>query len=220
MKRILVPTDFSAPSLQALRYGIELTSTLEGELLLLHVIEGEPTRYHAVGELPASLSYYIDLTVTIVGHQAPQEVIRQDLCEEAHWKLAALLPAGASERFHTLVTVGRAADEIVRVAKEQSADLIVMGGRASWGWRRLLRRPVADKVIRKAHIPVIAMDATDRSSRRMPSGGSVPNWLADEGRTASEGTAQRSSTVTAGSARKPSPRPHDHPGLRNRVRNV
>ena len=44
MKRILVPTDFSAPSLQAVRYGIELTSTVEGKLLLLHVIEGEPTR--------------------------------------------------------------------------------------------------------------------------------------------------------------------------------
>ena len=87
MKRILVPTDFSAPSLQAVRYGIELTSTVEGKLLLLHVIEGEPTRYHAVGELPASLSYYIDLTVTIVGHQAPQEVIRQDL-----WR-----PTGSSQ---------------------------------------------------------------------------------------------------------------------------
>jgi nucleotide-binding universal stress UspA family protein len=203
MKRILVPTDFSAPSLEAVRYGIELTSTVEGELCLLHVIEGEPTRCYTVGGPPASLSYALDLTVTRVGHQPPQKVICHDLCEEAEWKLAALLPGGVSERFQTLVTVGRAADEIVRVAQERRVDLIVRGARARRGLRRLLRRPVADRVIRKAHIPVLTMDVTDRSSRRMLGSGSVPAWLVDGGRTASEDAAQRRSTVTARSARTP-----------------
>jgi nucleotide-binding universal stress UspA family protein len=207
MKRILVPTDFSAPSVEAVHYGLELTSTVEGELFLLHVIEGEPTRCHAAGELPASLSYALALTVSMVGHQPPQKVICHDLCEEADWRLAALLPIGVSDRFHTLVTVGRTADEIVRVAQERSVDLIIMGAGARRGLRRLLRRPVADKVIRKAHIPVLTMDVTARSPERMPGGGGVPGWLADEGRTASEDAAQRSSTVTARSARIPSRRP-------------
>jgi nucleotide-binding universal stress UspA family protein len=207
MKRILVPTDFSAPSLQAVRYGIKLRSKVKGELLLLHVIEGEPTRCYAVGELPGSLPYPLALTVSMVGHQAPQKFICHDLCEEAEWKLAASLPVRASERFHTLVTVGRAADEIVRVAQERSVDLIVMGARVRRGLRRLLRRPVADKVIRKAHIPVITLDVTDQSPRRMPGSGSVPDWLGDEGRTASEDAAQRSSTATARSARTPGRRP-------------
>jgi nucleotide-binding universal stress UspA family protein len=204
MKRMLVPTDFSAPSLQAVRYGIESTSTVEGELFLLHVIEGEPTRCHAVGELPAGLSYALDL---MVGYQPPQKFMCHDVCEEAEWKLAALLPVRASERFHTLVTVGRAADKIGRVAQERSVDLIVMGARVRRGFRRLLRRSVADKVIRKTHIPVITLDVTDQSPRRMPGSGSVPDWLGDEGRTASEDAAQRSSTATARSARTPGRRP-------------
>jgi nucleotide-binding universal stress UspA family protein len=204
MKRILVPTDFAAPSLQAVRYGIKLRSTVEGELFLLHVIEGEPMRCYAVGERPGSPSYALDL---MVGHQAPPKVICHDLCEEAEWKLAALLPVRASERFHTLVTVGRAADEIVRVGQERSVDLIVMGARVRRGLRRLLRRSVADKVIREAHIPVITLDVTDQSPRRMPGGGSVPDWLGDEGRTASEDAAQRSRTATARSARTPGRRP-------------
>jgi universal stress protein A len=207
MKRILVPTDFSAPSLEAVRYGIELTSTVEGALFLLHVIEGKPTRCHVMGELPASLWYALDLTVIMVSHQPPPKVMCHDLCDEAEWKLAALLPVGVSERFHTLITVGRAADEIVRVAQERSVDLIVMGAHARRGLRRLVRRPVAAKVIRKAHIPVITMDVTDRSPRRMPGGGSVPDWLAAAGRTASEDAAQRSRTVTARSARSPGRRP-------------
>jgi len=161
MKRILVPTDFSAPLLEAVRYGTELMSTGDRELFLLHVIEGEPTRGYAVGELPANLSYGLNLTFTLVGHQPPQKVICHDLCEEAEWKLTALLPVGVSERFHTLVTVGGVADEIVRVANERSVDLIVMGARARRGLRRLLRRPVADRVIRRAHIPEITMDVTD-----------------------------------------------------------
>jgi nucleotide-binding universal stress UspA family protein len=207
MKRILVPTDFSVPSLEAVRYGIESMSTVEGELFLLHVIEGAPTRCHAVGERPAGLSYALDLTVIMVRHQPPPKVICHDLCEEAEWKLADLLPVGEAERFHTLVTVGRAADEIVRVAKEESVDLIVMGAGTRRGLRRLLRRPVTAKVIRKAHIPVITLDVTDRSPRRMPGGGSLPDWLADAWRTASEDAAQRSSTVTARSARTPGRRP-------------
>jgi hypothetical protein len=180
---------------------------VEGELFLLHVIEGEPTRCHAVGELPASLPYALDLTVIRVGPQPPQKVICHDLCEEAAWRLAALWPVGVSERFHTLVTVGRAADEIVRVAKETSVDLIVIGAGTRRGLRRLLRRPVAAKVGHKTHIPVITVGVTERSRRRMPAGGSAPDWLAAEGRTASEDAAQRSSTVTARSARTPGRRP-------------
>jgi nucleotide-binding universal stress UspA family protein len=210
MKRILVPTDFSAPSLAAVRYGIELASTVEGELLLLHVIEGEPTRCHALGGVPASLAYYIDLTVTIVGPPAPPQVMCRDLGEEARWKLAALLPTGPSERFRAMVTVGRPADEIIRVAREQKADLIVMGAAARRGLKRLLRRPVADKVVRKAHIPVITMNAMDRSPRRMPAGSGVPDWLADEEGKAAEDAAQRSSAAALRATRKAGPRPKVH----------
>jgi nucleotide-binding universal stress UspA family protein len=207
MKRILVPTDFSEASLEAVRYGIELTSKMEGELLLLHVVEGKPIRCHAVGGLPEGLTYYVDLTVTIVGHRTPQQVICRDLCEEARWKLAALLPPAASDRFRALVTVGRAADEIARVAREQNADLIVLGGGVRRGLRRLLRRPLADKVFRKANIPVITMDVSEPSLAPMPDGGNVPGSPADKGRAAPECIAQRGGIVAARSARKPGPRP-------------
>jgi Universal stress protein family len=90
-----------------------------------------------------------------------QQLIRRYLCEEARWKLDALIPPGHRARIHTVVTAGRAVDEIVRTASEQHADLILLGGRGRRGWRHLLRRTMADRVRRKARIPVVTLDAND-----------------------------------------------------------
>jgi hypothetical protein len=83
--------------------------------------------------------------------------VHRDLCQEAEWKLATLLPP-QSDRFRALVTVGKAADEIVRVAQEQRADLIIMGGPGRKGFRRWLRGSVADQVRRKAPVHVITVE--------------------------------------------------------------
>ena len=52
MTRILVPTDFSTRSLEALGRALTYTQTLGGELLLLHVVEGPPLHWYAVNGQP------------------------------------------------------------------------------------------------------------------------------------------------------------------------
>jgi nucleotide-binding universal stress UspA family protein len=52
MTRILVPTDFSTQSLAALTQAGRYTQAGQGELLLLHVVEGAPLRWYAVDGLP------------------------------------------------------------------------------------------------------------------------------------------------------------------------
>ena len=59
-KRIFVPTDFSTPSLAALAQAIHYTQAVEGELLLLHVVEGEPLRWYAVDGVPEAPSAFLD----------------------------------------------------------------------------------------------------------------------------------------------------------------
>jgi nucleotide-binding universal stress UspA family protein len=159
MTRILVPTDFSARSLAALGRAVTYTRSIEGELLLLHVVEGQPLRWYAVNGQPEDLypSSRIDPEGAFFVPQGPQKVVHRDLCQEAEWKLATLLPP-QPDRFRALVTVGKAADEIVRVAREQHADLIVMGTQGRRGLRRWLRGSVADRVRRKASVPVITVD--------------------------------------------------------------
>ena len=67
------------------------------------------------------------------------------------------LPPGLGRRSRALVTVGKLADEIVRVAREQKADVIVMETQGRRGVRHFLRRTVTERVMRKVAIPVITI---------------------------------------------------------------
>lgn len=159
IERILVPTDFSEPSLAAVGYALELAAAVSGRVILLHVVEGEPVHSYAVGERPPFLrdEFASDRDPPLC--PLPQRIIRRDLREEAYWKLAALLPSGDQNRVRTVVTAGKPADDIVRVAREQEVDVIMLGSRGRRGLRRLLRRTVTDRVMRKDLVPVIAVNA-------------------------------------------------------------
>jgi nucleotide-binding universal stress UspA family protein len=185
MTRILVPTDFSEPSLAAVRSGIELATAVGGVVLLLHVVEGASVRCYAVGGLPLFLSDMIDPGGEYFRSRFDQQLIRRDFCEEARWKLDALVPPRCQARIHTVVTVGRSVDEIVRVAKEQHADLILVGARGRRGWRHVFRRTMADRVRRKALIPVVTLDANDLRVGRDPGRRKVPDPRLGSGRAVS-----------------------------------
>lgn len=53
------------------------------------------------------------------------------------------------------VLVGNPAEEIIRFAKEQKADLIVMGSRGKSGFNQWDMGNVADKVMRASDVPVV-----------------------------------------------------------------
>src|SRR4028118_1711266 len=59
---------------------------------------------------------------------------------------------------------GRKDEEIVRVAEEIGAGLIVMGSRGLGGVRRALMGSVSDSVVRHAHCPVIVVRPEKESS--------------------------------------------------------
>ena len=178
MKSILVPTDFSEPSRQAVNYALALAYAWRAEMLLLHVVEGEPVRRYVVRGKPEVLPSWIDSTGSLVWWHSPQTIIQHDLYEEAQWKLSALIPPGSFENSHRLVTVGEAADEIVRVARERKADLIVLGAEGKRRLRRVFSRGVARQVIRKAPVPVMMLYTFGRTilpPQRIPD---LP-WLSD-----------------------------------------
>jgi nucleotide-binding universal stress UspA family protein len=96
MKRILVPTDFSTRSLAAFTQAVHYTEAVGGALLLLHVVEDTPLRWYAADGLPEAPSTRLDPIAPLVLPQPPQTHLCRDLCAEAEWKLAALLPPSRS----------------------------------------------------------------------------------------------------------------------------
>jgi nucleotide-binding universal stress UspA family protein len=162
MRRILVPTDFSDPSRQAIHYALALTAAVEGDLLLLHVVEGDPLPRYVVGETPDMFPSRMDSAGRRSQGTCSPMIIYHDRCEEARWKLAGLLPSGCPERFRPLVTVGKAAEEIVRVARGEQVDLILLGIHGQRRWRHVLWPSVPARVMRRTPIPVMMLCTVGR----------------------------------------------------------
>ena len=66
-------------------------------------------------------------------------------------------PNGKGVRISTLLAEGPASAAIVRAAKKNRVDLVVMGTHGRTGVQRLLMGSVADRVIRTASCPVLVV---------------------------------------------------------------
>lgn len=152
--RILVPTDFSAPSDAALAMAKELAARFGASLHLVHVLE-DPyavaaySADAAIGYLPAGT--------------------REAWQTEAENRLNALLTPAERTQFKVTTTVlfsGSTAQAIVELAQGNDIDLIVMGTHGRGGFAHLLLGSVAERVVRTAACPVLTVRgvATARES--------------------------------------------------------
>jgi nucleotide-binding universal stress UspA family protein len=142
LKRILVPTDFSLSSDAAMRYGKTLAETFGASLHVLHVIE-EPFVHGWTPE-----GYIPDL---------PN--FRQAMEQSAREQLGKVLSTAEREKLQAQVSAkfGNPFVEIVRYAKENGIDLIVMGTHGRGAIAHMLMGSVAERVVRKAPCPVLTV---------------------------------------------------------------
>jgi nucleotide-binding universal stress UspA family protein len=157
MKRILGPTDFSEASRIAVGHAVEVADAVGAELLLLHVVDETILPSAQLSGIREAFTMTIDPTGNAFSYEVPREMDYQDLCEEAESKLAALLPPLEADRLRTLVVVGKVAEEIVRVATDEHAHLIIMGIQGKKGWRRMHLDDVSEKVVQKSSVPVMTL---------------------------------------------------------------
>jgi nucleotide-binding universal stress UspA family protein len=135
MSNILLATDFTPESLAACPLAFSLARERHARLTLLHVLE-RPEAEDLIDP-----QRYIDSTVRMLQHQVPKAV-SQD-CQLAY-----------------VVSGGKPADEILKVAKESGSDLIVLGVRSAsgrLGFATHLVRPTAHQVVSKAPCPVLTV---------------------------------------------------------------
>jgi nucleotide-binding universal stress UspA family protein len=140
-KKLLFATDFSPASGAALKYATALARDSGATLLILHV-EELPTPY-AGGEMLLPQPEY------------PNPEIRR--------MLEAVVPPDKNIKYEHHLVLGTPAEDIVRVAKEQKADLIVIGTHGRTGLKRVLMGSVAEAVMRRAGCPVLTLKEHDES---------------------------------------------------------
>jgi nucleotide-binding universal stress UspA family protein len=140
LKNILVPSDFSEYSDQALRYGLELARKFDATLYLFHVVQD-----------PATQAYAAELISL-----PPIEVVDQWVLE-AEQRLTASVPSLDRDRVRIRVTVGSAYSEILNLAEHEEIDLIVMGTHGRGGISHFLLGSIAEQVVRRAPCPVLTV---------------------------------------------------------------
>ena len=142
LKRILIPTDFSDFSKPAFSYGCMLAEQFKSELHLLHVV-ASPVMY---GTDPIML---------------PAEALADHMTElksHAEAKLKELPDARNNELSVVReVRQGAAYVEIVRYARANDIDLIVIGTHGRTGLSHVFLGSVAERVVRKAACPVLTV---------------------------------------------------------------
>lgn len=142
IRRILLPTDFSAPAKQAQQYAIELAERFGAQLHLIHVVPQLPLPF------PDSNSVWV---VPDIDVKSQIEVAKRRLEQEVSTEWAS------SHSCVSSVEAGFAVDEIVRYATKNDIDLIVVGTHGHTGLNRLLLGSVAEKIVRLAQCPVLTV---------------------------------------------------------------
>ena len=148
-QRILVATDFSPASTPALEQSVKMARR-DGALLLIAHAYQEPGLVE-LSRAPARV--YVEIPGFVHGdvvRRLPRELVR---------KLRPLVEYARTEgvEARALLLTGFADEAIIEAARQEGADLIVMGTHGRRGAARLFLGSVASRVISMAPCPVMTV---------------------------------------------------------------
>ena len=137
-KKILVPTDFSSQSDKSLDYAVMVANQFGAKIILLHIIEPFPYTTTDAFMVVDNSEAMRSIAETLIKNQS--KTLRQK-------KISV----------KTDLIVGNPAQEIIKKAEREKADLIVMGTHGRTGVEHVLLGSVAEKIVRLANCPVLTI---------------------------------------------------------------
>jgi nucleotide-binding universal stress UspA family protein len=148
-RQILCPMDFSSAAMQAFGFALDLARRSNASVTLVHALEWLPE------EEPLELAHYT----------VPE--YRQAMARTARERLQALVAreSGTGPDPAIVVVPGHAHREILRVAGERAADLIVMGAQGRGGPVTASFGSTTQQVVRQAPCPVLTVRGPLASSQ-------------------------------------------------------
>jgi nucleotide-binding universal stress UspA family protein len=141
IRRILHPSDFSSASRAAFSKAIELAKQNRAELIVTHVL---------APVIPVADGY-----VSARAYEEMEEASRRYGQKQLDGLVAKAKAAGVRAR--GLLLDGVVSDRIVRAAKGQRADVIVIGTHGRTGLARFVLGSVASRVVSHAGCPVLTV---------------------------------------------------------------
>jgi nucleotide-binding universal stress UspA family protein len=140
-KRLLWPTDFSSSSLAALEMAFAFTQEAQAGITLMHVLDEADEQ-----ALFVARSYDIHRHARDAEQRASEQLLRLVPDAVRDWGWPAIR-----------VVRGIASEEILRVAEEESTDLIVMGIQGRKPLDLMMFGSTTNQVVRRARCPVLTV---------------------------------------------------------------
>jgi universal stress protein A len=137
IRKILVPTDFSDSARHAVAYAVSLAEEFHAEITLLHVVE------------EMAVGYASDL------FPVPMNEVFIEISAYARKELASLAQGIEGVTVHQSLLQGKPSSEIVRVARDESFDMIVLGTHGRGVLDHALFGSTTERVVRNAPCPVL-----------------------------------------------------------------
>ncbi|MET0151918.1 MAG: universal stress protein [Candidatus Binatia bacterium] len=145
-KRVLVTTDFSALGDAAIGHAFRVGADHDAEVVLCHVIETPPTPNPLYAHYSPSGLF-----------QPEQRRLAEEQARKALLERVPKEPPLSEVKHRTRVTHGEPIAEILRLAEQERADLLVIATHGRTGLKHFFLGSVVERVIRHAHCPVLVV---------------------------------------------------------------
>ncbi len=143
-KKIMVPSDLSIRSLEALKYAVNIARRYDGELTLLHIVEEFMSKEEMV-MLRVSPTNFMDAQKQVA--IAAKEIMEKNIEQ-----------IGASDVKHNIILrQGKPYKEIIKTAQELEMDLLVITTNGRTGINEKILGSTAEHIIRYCNIPVLTI---------------------------------------------------------------
>jgi nucleotide-binding universal stress UspA family protein len=142
ISKIIIPTDFSEPASDALKYAIALGQKINAELVIAHINQ-----------------------VAMVDSSMPPETYQlfineiEEATQTGFAKLEEKYLAASGLEYKMETRYGFVAEDICAIASENNCDLIIMGTTGASGAAELLFGSNAASVVGKSTLPVLVIPA-------------------------------------------------------------
>lgn len=158
LKTILVPVDGSENSERALTHAVELAERFEAKLVLMNVLEDYLYAGHLSGlEVPSELRIRQLPVEADPDEYKDERLTSHQVADKVNMlrRMYAKVPEGVKTVLY--FGVGSPREDIINVADQVNADLIVIGSRGLGTIRRMLMGSVSNYVLHESTLPVMVV---------------------------------------------------------------
>lgn len=145
MKTILLPTDFSKNSINAIKYATKLLKNEECDFYILNVQKA--SSFISDDMMSVSSSTTIYSTLIDAAKKSITNIISGLKIKQHNDK----------HQFHSIVDYDNFIDSINQISDKHQVDLIIMGTKGASGLQRVLFGSNTARVMQRCHVPVLAI---------------------------------------------------------------